>query len=91
MATILEWTGGNVFEERVTVTVLGDGTIEVFSAVNQMGQGIATTLAQLVVDAFGVPLYRVRVVLGVTDRGDGFGSVGSRSIFRHSDSSECAA
>jgi carbon-monoxide dehydrogenase large subunit len=81
IATFLEWTGGNVFEERVTVTVLGDGTIEVFSAVNQMGQGIATTLAQLVVDAFGVPMDRVRVVLGDTDRGDGFGSAGSRSLF----------
>jgi carbon-monoxide dehydrogenase large subunit len=33
-----------------------DGVIEVFSAVNQMGQGIATTLAQLVVDVFGVPM-----------------------------------
>jgi carbon-monoxide dehydrogenase large subunit len=46
-----------------------------------MGQGIATSLAQLVVDAFGVPLEKVRVVLGDTDRGDGFGSAGSRSIF----------
>jgi carbon-monoxide dehydrogenase large subunit len=42
IATFLEWTSGNVFEERVTVTVLPDGVIEVFSAVNQMGQGIAT-------------------------------------------------
>ena len=32
--------------------VKADGTIEVFSAVNQMGRGIATTLAQLVVDVF---------------------------------------
>ena len=81
IATFLEWTGGNVFEERVTVDVKADGTIEVFSAVNQMGQGIATTLAQLVVDVFGVPIERVKVVLGDTDRGDGFGSAGSRSIF----------
>jgi len=81
IATFLEWTGGNVFEERVTVSVRADGVIEVFSAVNQMGQGIATTLAQLVVDVFGVPLEQVRVVLGDTDRGDGFGSAGSRSIF----------
>ena len=85
IATFLEWTGGNVFEERVTVEVKGDlngdGFIEVFSAVNQMGQGIATTLAQLVVDAFDVPIERVRVVLGDTDRGNGFGSAGSRSIF----------
>ena len=55
--------------------------IEVFSAVNPMGQGIATTLAQLVVDVFGVPIEKVRVVLGDTDRGDGFGSAGSRSLF----------
>jgi len=108
IATFLEWTGGNVFEERVTVEIkaptLGadasslppegalapgggpaalasDGIIEVFSAVNAMGQGIATTLAQLVVDAFGVPIDKVRVVLGDTDRGDGFGSAGSRSLF----------
>ncbi len=81
IATFLEWTGGNVFEERVTVSVLASGQIEVFSAVNAMGQGIATTLAQLVVDAFGVPMEKVRIVLGDTDRGDGFGSAGSRSIF----------
>ncbi|TFZ01863.1 xanthine dehydrogenase family protein molybdopterin-binding subunit [Ramlibacter humi] len=81
LATFLEWTGGNALEERVTVSVLADGIIEVFSAVNQMGQGIATTLAQLVVDVFGVPMDQVRVVLGDTDRGDGFGSAGSRSIF----------
>ncbi|MBU6501744.1 MAG: xanthine dehydrogenase family protein molybdopterin-binding subunit [Burkholderiales bacterium] len=81
ISTFLEWTGGNVFEERVTVCVQGDGVIEVYSAVNQMGQGIATSLAQLVVDAFGVPIDKVRVVLGDTDRGDGFGSAGSRSLF----------
>ncbi|MFH0131527.1 xanthine dehydrogenase family protein molybdopterin-binding subunit [Variovorax sp. VaC1] len=81
IATFLEWTGGNVFEERVTVSVQADGVIEVFSAVNAMGQGIATSLAQLAVDAFGVPIDKVRVVLGDTDRGDGFGSAGSRSLF----------
>ena len=81
LSTFLEWTGGNVFEERVTVSVQADGIIEVFSAVNAMGQGIATSLAQLVVDVFGVPIDKVRVVLGDTDRGDGFGSAGSRSLF----------
>lgn len=81
IATFLEWTGGNVFEERVTVTVKPEGVIEVFSAVQAMGQGIATTLAQLVVDSFGVSMDKVRIVLGDTDRGDGFGSAGSRSIF----------
>jgi aerobic carbon-monoxide dehydrogenase large subunit len=81
LATFLEWTGANVFQERVTVTVLADGIVEVFCAVNAMGQGIATTLAQLVVDTFDLPLDKVRIVLGDTDRGTGFGSAGSRSIF----------
>ena len=81
IATFLEWTGGNVFEERVTFTVMGDGIVEVFAAVNGMGQGIATSLAQLAVDVFDVPIDSIRVVMGDTDRGDGFGSAGSRSIF----------
>jgi len=81
IATFLEWTGGNVFEERVTVAVKPDGFIEVFSAVNAMGQGIATSLAQLAVDVFDVPIEKVRVILGDTDRGNGFGSAGSRSLF----------
>ena len=81
IATFLEWTSGNAFQERVTLTVLADGVVEVFSAVNGMGQGIATSLAQLMVDVFDLPLENIRVVLGDTDRGDGFGSAGSRSLF----------
>jgi carbon-monoxide dehydrogenase large subunit len=81
MASFLEWTGANVFEERVTVAVSGDGTIEVYASTMPMGQGIATSYAQLVVDVFGVPLERIRIVQGDTDRGTGFGSAGSRSLF----------
>ncbi len=85
MATFVEWTGADVFTENVTVTVMadeqGDGLIEIFSATQAMGQGLATTFAQLAVDVFGVPIDRVRIVLGDTDRGTGFGSAGSRSLF----------
>jgi carbon-monoxide dehydrogenase large subunit len=81
MATFLEWTGADVFTERVTVTVSGDGYIEMFSATQGMGQGLATTYAQLAVDVFGVPIERIRIVQGDTDRGTGFGSAGSRSLF----------
>ena len=81
IATFLEWTGGNALEENVNVQILADGMIEVTSAVNAMGQGIATSLAQLVVDVFGVDLSQVRVILGDTDRANGFGSAGSRSLF----------
>ena len=85
ISTFLEWTGGNALEERVTLEVRksdsDDGIIEIFTAVNGMGQGIQTSLAQLMVDAFGVPMEQIRVVMGDTDRGDGFGSAGSRSLF----------
>jgi aerobic carbon-monoxide dehydrogenase large subunit len=81
LASFLEWTGGNVFEERVTVTVSADGFIEIVSATQAMGQGIATSYVQLAVDIFGVPLERIRIVQGDTDRANGFGSAGSRSLF----------
>jgi len=81
IATFLEWTGADVFEERVTVEVSGDGYIEIFSATQAMGQGIATSYAQLAVDVFGVPIERIRILQGDTDRGTGFGSAGSRSLF----------
>jgi carbon-monoxide dehydrogenase large subunit len=81
IATFLEWTGGNAFEERVVVEVSADGEIEIVSATQAMGQGIATTYAQLAVDVFGVPIDRIRIVQGDTDRANGFGSAGSRSLF----------
>lgn len=81
LVTFLEWTSGNSFEERVTVTVAADGYIEIFSATQAMGQGIATSYAQLAVDVFQLPIERIRIVQGDTDRGVGFGSAGSRSLF----------
>ncbi len=81
IATFLEWTGVDLFEERVTVTVSGAGEIEIFNALQAMGQGLATTFAQLAVDVFGVPIEKIRIVQGDTDRGTGFGSAGSRSLF----------
>lgn len=83
IATFLEWTGGNALEERVNIAVKGDGDgeIEIYATTQAMGQGIGTTYAQLVVDAFGVPLERIKVVFGDSDRGSGFGSAGSRSLF----------
>jgi len=81
MAAFLEWTGADVFEETVTVTVEGDGGIEIVSATQAMGQGLATTYSQLAVDVFGVPIEKIRIVQGDTDRARGFGSAGSRSLF----------
>jgi carbon-monoxide dehydrogenase large subunit len=81
LASFLEWTGGNVLEERVSVNVAADGFIEIASATQAMGQGIATSYVQLAVDVFGVPPERIRVLQGDTDRANGFGSAGSRSLF----------
>jgi len=81
IATFLEWTGANVLEERVTISVKAEGEIELYATTQAMGQGIVTSYAQLAVDAFGVPLDKIKIVLGDSDRGTGFGSAGSRSIF----------
>ena len=81
LASFLEWTGGNVFEERVTIDISADGHIEIGSATQAMGQGIATSYVQLAVDVFGVPAERIRILQGDTDRVNGFGSAGSRSLF----------
>lgn len=81
IATFLEWTGGNALEENVQVNVTADGFIELTSATMAMGQGIATSYVQLAHDVFGVPLERIRVLQGDTDRANGFGSAGSRSLF----------
>lgn len=81
IATFLEWTGGNALEERVTVAVKGDGGIEVYATTQQMGQGIGTSYAQLAVDIFDVPIEKITVIFGDSDRGTGFGSAGSRSLF----------
>ncbi|WP_284615869.1 xanthine dehydrogenase family protein molybdopterin-binding subunit [Aquabacterium humicola] len=91
LATFLEWTGGNVLDERVTINVSGDGFIEIGSATQAMGQGIVTSYAQLAVDVFGVPIERIRVLQGDTDRLNGFGSAGSRSLFTGGSAVDVAA
>lgn len=81
IATFLEWTGGGTLMEKATVSIKSNGTIEVVSATQAMGQGIATCYAQLAVDVFDVPIESIRIVQGDTDRANGMGSVGSRSLF----------
>lgn len=81
IATFLEWTGGNVLSEQVTVKVLSEGIVELSVATMPMGQGINTSLAQLAVDVFDLPIDRIRIRHGDTDRANGFGSAGSRSLF----------
>ena len=77
----LEWTGGNALAETVRVDVTADCFIALTSATMAMGQGIATSYVQLAHDVFGVPIEKIRVLQGDTDRANGFGSAGSRSLF----------
>ena len=81
IATFLEWTGADVFEETVGVAVTGSGRIEIFTAAQPMGQSLATTFTQLAVDVFGVSPDCIDMRFGDTDRATGFGSAGSRSLF----------
>jgi len=81
VTTFLEWTGGNALEESVAVRVTADGYVELTSATMAMGQGIATSYVQLAVDVLGLPPERIRILQGDTDRANGFGSAGSRSLF----------
>ncbi len=89
--SFLEWTGGNVFEERALVTVVADGWIEMALSTQAMGQGLATTYAQLAVDKFQVPIEKIRIKLGDTDVVTGFGSAGSRSLFTGGSALQVAA
>lgn len=81
LVSFLEWTGGTVFEESVTIDVHGDGTVAIATALLPMGQGIATCFAQVVSDGLGVPIENITVNHGDTDHLNGFGSAGSRSLF----------
>lgn len=81
IATFLEWTGGGSLSETVRVTIQSDGSVELHSAVAGMGQGIKTSLIQLVKEVFDLPPERIKVILGDTDLANGYGSAGSRSLF----------
>jgi carbon-monoxide dehydrogenase large subunit len=80
LSVYLEWTGA-IPTETVDMEVAADGTVTVFSGTQAMGQGLETSYAQLVNEVLGVPLEKVRIVQGDTDRANGVGSVGSRSAF----------
>jgi carbon-monoxide dehydrogenase large subunit len=55
--------------------------VTLFSATQAMGQGLATSYAQLVAAALDLPIERIDVLQGDTDTVNGIGSVASRSLF----------
>ena len=65
--------------DACTVRVEADGTVTVLSGVTAQGQGLETTLAQVVADAVGVEYDSVSVRIGDTNEGLwGFGAFSSR-------------
>ncbi|MGH3318825.1 MAG: xanthine dehydrogenase family protein molybdopterin-binding subunit [Streptosporangiaceae bacterium] len=63
------------------VEVNSDGTVTVLTGSSAHGQGHATSFAMLVSDQLGVPMERISVVHGDTDRvAKGVGTHGSRSL-----------
>jgi carbon-monoxide dehydrogenase large subunit len=80
VSVYLEWTGA-IPTETVDIEVGADGMVTVFSGTQAMGQGLETSYTQLVTEQLGVPIERIRIVQGDTDRANGVGSVGSRSAF----------
>jgi carbon-monoxide dehydrogenase large subunit len=68
--------------ESVTTRMEPDGSLTVQAGVSAMGQGIETTLAQLVADQLHLPLEQVRVELGDTASTpySSAGSIASRSM-----------
>ena len=80
LSVYLEWTGA-LPTETVDIEVNAEGEVTVFSGTQAMGQGLETSYTQLVMEVLGVPVAKVRIVQGDTDRANGVGSVGSRSAF----------
>jgi carbon-monoxide dehydrogenase large subunit len=67
--------------EAGSLTLEKDGSLTLLVGTQSNGQGHATAYAQVVSEQFDVPLDRVKVVQGDTDRvPSGFGTGGSRSI-----------
>jgi carbon-monoxide dehydrogenase large subunit len=81
LTSYIEWTGGRVHNEKVSLHASADGRIILHSGTQAMGQGLQTSYAQMIAAALGIPIDKIDVVQGDTDLATGFGSVGSRSLF----------
>src|SRR5690606_22972771 len=67
--------------ETVDIAIDPSGFVEARIGASPHGQGLRTTLAQIIADQVGVPPQRIRVVHGDTDRTPyGFGTFASRSL-----------
>jgi carbon-monoxide dehydrogenase large subunit len=81
LTSYIEWTGGTVHNEKVSLHATAEGRVVLHAGTQAMGQGLQTTYSQMVADALGISIDKIDVVQGNTDLATGFGSVGSRSLF----------
>lgn len=66
-------------QDMVRMTVASTGAIEIVTGVASVGQGVETVLAQICAETLRVPIERINVVHGQTDRIEiGFGAFASR-------------
>jgi aerobic carbon-monoxide dehydrogenase large subunit len=81
VATYVEITAGGPADEYAAVEVNDDGSATIFAGTQSHGQGHQTAYAMLVADQTGIPLDRIELVDGDTDRvPTGGGTGGSRSL-----------
>lgn len=74
----VEKSGLGPFDD-VDLSITADGTVELVTGAASIGQGVETTMAQVVETELGVPYDRVRVVHGQTDQiARGMGAFASR-------------
>jgi carbon-monoxide dehydrogenase large subunit len=65
--------------DRALIEARPDGTIEIVTGAASVGQGVETAMAQIASEMLGVPIERMTVVHGQTDRIDaGLGAFASR-------------
>ena len=81
LTSYIEWTGGTAHKETVSLHASAEGRIILHSGTQAMGQGLQTSYAQIVAASLGLGIDAIDVVQGDTDLAQGFGSVGSRSLF----------
>ena len=78
--------------ERAEIGMTPSGDVEVRVGISPHGQGLRTTLAQIVADEIGIDMARVRIVHGDTDRTPyGWGTFASRSLVIAGGASKLAA
>lgn len=82
IACHIDTTSGISLEEEATLRLDAEGVATIGSGTQAIGQGLFTAYAQIVSDALGLSLDRVRLIQGRTDSvAQGGGTYGSRSLY----------